>query len=109
MQLHARDESGLLNVVIETVQHSNNKLKLDVERGVFVLESVLPAGSSFPYDFGFLPSTLAEDGDPLDVLMLMDAPTFPGCVIKGRPVGVIEATQKEKDGKSGRNDRLIVV
>jgi inorganic pyrophosphatase len=63
---------------------------------------------TFPYDFGFIPSTLAEDGDPVDVLVLMDEPAFPGCVLSCRPVGVIEGEQKDKKGKE-RNDRIIAV
>src|ERR1700740_3147507 len=70
---------------------------------------VLPEGMSFPYDFGFVPSTLGEDGDPLDVLVLMDAPVVPGCVIRARPVAEIEAKQKTKGGDWQRNDRLIAV
>jgi inorganic pyrophosphatase len=62
----------------------------------------------FPYDFGFIPGTHAEDGDPIDVLLLMDQPAFPGCVIESRLIGVIEAQQTE-DGKTERNDRLIAV
>ena len=62
----------------------------------------------FPYDFGFVPSTLAEDGDPIDVLLLMDSSAFPGCVIESRLIGVIEGEQN-KDGKKERNDRLIAV
>jgi inorganic pyrophosphatase len=62
----------------------------------------------FPHDFGFIPSTEADDGDPLDVLILMDQPAFPGCVIKARLVGVIEGEQTE-DGKTERNDRLLAV
>jgi inorganic pyrophosphatase len=65
---------------------------------------------AFPYDFGFIPSTIGEDGDPLDVLVLMDAPVVPGCVIRGRLIGVIEARQREKKEKQWvRNDRLIAV
>jgi inorganic pyrophosphatase len=63
----------------------------------------------FPFDFGFLPSTLGDDGDPLDVLLVMDQPTFCGCLIHSRLVGVIEAEQTEKDGTSERNDRLVAV
>jgi inorganic pyrophosphatase len=65
-------------------------------------------GTSFPYDFGFLPSTLGEDGDPLDVLMLMDEPAPVGSIIPCRVLGVIEAEQTEK-GKTERNDRLLAV
>ena len=63
---------------------------------------------AFPYDFGFIPSTRAEDGDPTDVLVLMDEPAFPGCLLKCRVIGVIEGQQGKK--KSGeRNDRIIAI
>lgn len=72
------------------------------------MKKVLPAGMAFPYDFGFVPSTLADDGDPIDVLVLMDEPAFSGCVLKCRVIGVIEGEQS--DGKSKeRNDRIIAV
>jgi inorganic pyrophosphatase len=74
----------------------------------FCLGKVLPAGASFPYDFGFVPGTRADDGDPLDVLLLMDESAFPGCVVEARPVGVLEAEQT-KDGQTERNDRLVAV
>jgi inorganic pyrophosphatase len=97
-----------LNVVIETPKGSRNKFKFDQTAGMFKLSKVLPEGMMFPYDFGFIPSTQAEDGDPLDVLVLMDEPTFPGCLLQCRLVGVIEALQEEK-GEEHRNDRLIAV
>src|SRR3954470_22594865 len=97
-----------LMVVIETPKGSPNKLAFEPRYGTFVLKGVLPAGAVFPFDFGFVPSTRAEDGDPLDVLVLMDAPVFPGCVVPSRLVGVIEAEQTE-DGKTERNDRLLAV
>lgn len=68
----------------------------------------MPEGMVFPYDFGFVPSTKAEDGDPVDVLVLTDEPLFPGCVVDCRLVGVIEAEQEE-EGKRNRNDRVIAV
>jgi len=101
-------EDGGWNAVIETPQGSRNKFAFDPERGIFQLKRVLPLGMVFPYDFGFLPSTLAEDGDPLDVLVLMDMPTFPGCVVAVRLIGVIEGEQTE-EGETNRNDRLIAV
>jgi inorganic pyrophosphatase len=73
------------------------------------LGTVLPEGMRFPYDFGFVPSTLGDDGDPLDILILMDAPVIPGCVIKARPIGAIEAKQKAKGEDWIRNARLIGV
>ena len=96
-------------VVIETPKRSHNKFKHDQHRQVFILNDVLPEGMSFPYDFGFLPATLGDDGDPLDVLLLTDEPTFCGCVVPSRLIGVIEAEQTETDGQGERNDRLVAV
>lgn len=101
-------DDDLLLVVIETPKGSPNKLAFDPRLGAFVLKGVLPAGAVFPFDFGFVPSTRAEDGDPLDVLVLMDAPVFPGCIVPSRLIGVIEAEQTE-DGQAERNDRLLAV
>src|SRR5687768_5101741 len=98
----------LLNVIIETPKGSRNKFKLDEELGRFKLSKVLPAGTVFPFDFGFLPETRAQDGDPIDVLVLMDAQTFPGCLVRARLIGVIEAEQGKKK-TAVRNDRLIAV
>lgn len=100
---------GELNVVIETPKGHRNKYKFDEEYQRFKLAGLLPAGAVFPYDFGFVPETLGGDGDPLDVLVLMDEPAFPGCIIPSRIVGVIEAEQTERSGEKTRNDRLIVV
>ncbi len=102
-------KSGDLNAVIETPQGSRNKFKYDEEHGLFALSGVLPAGAVFPFDFGFVPSTLGEDGDPLDVLVLMDEPAFTGCLVPARLIGVIEADQTERDGQTAKNDRLIAV
>ncbi len=101
-------ESGTLQVVVETPRGSRNKYKYDERRGLFLLHKILPAGAAFPFDFGFVPSTRGEDGDPLDVLLLLPEPVFPGCVSPARLIGVLEAKQTEK-GKTVRNDRLIAV
>ena len=97
-----------LNVIIETPKGSRNKFDYDEEYKVFKLGGVLHAGASFPFDFGFVPSTEGGDGDPLDVLVLMDEPTFVGCLVSARLIGVIEAEQTE-EGETTRNDRLIAV
>jgi inorganic pyrophosphatase len=102
-------ESGDLNVIIETPKGSRNKFKYDPAHGLFKLSGVLPAGASFPFDFGYVPSTKGADGDPLDVLVLMDEAAFAGCLVPARLIGVIEAEQTERDGKTERNDRLIAV
>lgn len=101
-------EKDALNVIIETPKDSRNKFTYDEERGMFKLGGVLPIGASFPFDFGFVPSTLGGDGDPLDVLLLMDAPAFSGCFVHARLIGVVEAEQTE-EGKTEKNDRLIAV
>jgi inorganic pyrophosphatase len=102
------DHKQLLRVVIETPKGSRNKFAFNPDDHIFELKKVLPAGMTFPYDFGFVPSTEADDGDPVDVLVLMDEPAFPGCVLSCRPIGVIEGEQGHGKGKQ-RNDRIIAV
>ncbi len=102
------DTDGNVRVIIETPQGSRNKFKYEPELGIFVLSTVLPVGATFPFNFGFVPSTAAPDGDPLDILVLMDAPAVVGCLLTARLIGVIEAEQTE-NGTAKRNDRLIAV
>lgn len=102
-------QSGDLTVVIETPRESRNKYGYDEETNAFRLKFILPDGTAFPYDFGFIPSTRGEDGDPVDILVLADHPTVVGCIVPTRLVGAIRARQQEKDGKWERNDRLIAV
>lgn len=98
-----------VQVVIETPKGSRNKYAFDPEQRVFTLHKVLPSGMVFPYDFGFIPQTEAEDGDPIDVLVLMDEPAFVGCILEARIIGVIEGDSTEDSGPKVRNDRLIAV
>jgi inorganic pyrophosphatase len=101
-------KDGTLLVIVETPKGCRNKFAFDPEQEIFVLKKVLPAGMVFPYDFGFLPSTKAADGDPIDVLLLMDEPAYPGCAVKARLIGVMQGEQI--DGKKKvRNDRLLAV
>jgi inorganic pyrophosphatase len=102
-------DNPTLDVVIETPRGSHSKLKFEPERGAFRLSHVLPAGMAFPFDFGYVPDTIADDGDPLDVLVLLDAPVPPGCLVETRLVGVLEVEQREQDGAVVRNDRLLGV
>jgi inorganic pyrophosphatase len=101
-------QDGILQVVIETPKGSRNKFSFDPDQKVFTLRKVLPAGMVFPYDFGFLPQTMAPDGDPIDVLLLMDEPAYPGVVVRSRLIGVIKGEQVEGK-KRNRNDRLLAV
>jgi inorganic pyrophosphatase len=102
------EDSKTLNVIIDSPKGSRNKFEFEKTHRLFKLGGVLPVGASFPFDFGFIPSTQGGDGDPLDVLVLMDEPAFPGCLVEARLIGVIEAEQTEQ-GKTERNDRLIAV
>lgn len=97
-----------IRVVIETPKGSRNKYAFDPKEKVFELKKVLPAGMDFPYDFGFVPSTKADDGDAVDVLVLMDEPAFTGCVLKCRVIGIIEGEQGNDEEKE-RNDRVVAV
>ena len=102
------DGKETIQVVIETPKGSRNKYAFDEEQKIFQLKKVLPAGMAFPFDFGFIPSTLADDGDPVDVLVLMDEPAFPGCLLICRIVGIIQGEQGDKKKKE-RNDRIVAV
>src|SRR5690242_7764740 len=102
-------KNGIVNAVVETPGGSRNKFKYDENLGCFTLSGVLPEGMVFPHAFGFVPRTKAADGDPEDILILMDEPSFAGCIVPSRLVGVMEAEQTEQDGKRERNDRLIAV
>jgi inorganic pyrophosphatase len=84
-----------------------NKYTYDPGLQLFKLSKILQQGLNFPLHFGFIPGTKGDDGDPLDVLVLMDEPSFPGCFIECKVLGAIEAEQTERDGKTVRNDRLI--
>jgi inorganic pyrophosphatase len=99
---------GLCKAIIETPKGRRNKFDYDPEFRMFKLGGLLPEGMAFPFDFGFIPSTLADDGDPLDVMVLMDEPAHVGCLLDVRIIGVIEADQIEK-GKTTENDRLMAV
>ena len=91
-----------LRAVVETPRGSRHKFALDPKIGAITLKQTLASGFSWPYDYGFIPSTLGQDGDPLDMLVLMDEPTFPGCILTVRLLGVIGL---RKNGVE--NDRFV--
>src|SRR6185295_2064510 len=96
------------NIVIETPRNSREKYSYDEESKSFCLKKLLPAGMCFPYDFGFIPETKGEDGDPIDALIISEFGTFPGCRIECRLIGAFLAEQAEKN-KMIRNDRFFFV
>lgn len=103
------EESGDLTIVVETPRGSRNKYKYDSSCHALRLGAQLAEGLAFPLDFGFFLSTQGADGDPLDVLLLLDAPVPPGCIATARLIGVIEVEQKEGSGPWKRNDRFLAV
>ena len=99
-------ELKCLNVIIETPKGSGIKYSYDEDSGLFLVKRALPEGMMFPFNFGFVPSTRADDGDPLDILVFNEGPLIPGCLVKARLLGAMKAEQTE-DGKTFRNDRLL--
>src|SRR5579862_5457735 len=105
---HLDATKGTCRAIIETPKGCRNKFDYDPDSNLFMLGGLLPEGMMFPFDFGFIPSTLGGDGDPLDVMVLMDEPAHVGCLLHVRIIGVIEAEQTEA-GKTETNCRLLGV
>ncbi len=103
-RIPAQPEAGLINVLIEIPAGSKNKYEFDKDMGAMILDRVLFSSVQYLYDYGFVPNTLADDGDPLDGMVLMDQPTFPGCVIAARPIGMLEMI----DG-GDRDEKILCV
>jgi inorganic pyrophosphatase len=98
-----------ISIIIETPKGSNHKYNYEPGPKCFKLKKILPAGMVFPFDFGFIPDTRGGDGDPLDVMVISEVTTFPGCYIDCRIIGVFKAQQTGRDGKTIRNDRFLAV
>jgi len=98
---HSPDE---VNAVIEISRGQTNKYEYDKQLHVFRLDRNLYSPVHYPGDYGFIPSTLSDDGDPLDVLVLVDAPSFTGCVMTVRPIGVLEMVDQEK-----KDEKILAV
>ncbi len=108
LRLPARSGDGTIHAVVETPRGARAKLKYDPGLGAFVLSKALMLGLTYPYDWGFIPSTLADDGDPLDVMIVHEAATSPGLVLKCQIIGALLTVQTAK-GTKERNDRLLAV
>ncbi len=103
----ARTENGAVNVFVETPKGSRHKYDLD-ESGLFRIAIELPEGQSFPFSFGFLPNTMAEDGDPLDIVLVTAGQVPAGALIESRLIGVLKM-ENDEDGRMARNDRVVAV
>jgi len=103
-RIPAQPKPGVVNVLIEIAGGSQNKYEYDKDLQAFALDRVLYSSVKYPYDYGFIPNTLADDGDPLDGMVIMDEPTFPGCVIAARPIGYLEMI----DG-GDRDEKILCV
>ena len=101
-------EDGDIHAVVETPRGSRAKFAYDPKLKAFVLRKSLLTGLTYPYDWGFVPSTKADDGDPIDIMIVHDAATFPGLVMACRIIGILQIEQTA-GGKSERNDRLFAV
>jgi inorganic pyrophosphatase len=97
-------DAGLVEVFVEIPRGSRNKYELDKERGILVLDRVLYSSVHYPTDYGFIPGTLALDGDALDALVVVDEPTFPGCHIIARPIGVLDM-----EDEKGPDQKILAV
>lgn len=98
-----------ITAMVECPKGFNQKFDYEPKKKRFKLSKILPAGLVFPFDFGMIPGTKGEDGDPLDIIVLSEGATFPGCLIDCRVIGALQAEQTERDGKTIRNDRFIGV
>lgn len=108
INLPSYTEDGDVYVVVETPRGSRAKFAYDPKLKAFTLTKSLLTGLTYPHDWGFVPSTKADDGDPMDIMLIHDAATFPGLVITCRVIGILQIEQKST-GKTERNDRLFAV
>jgi inorganic pyrophosphatase len=108
-QLKPTGDDGEIRMIVETPRGSNIKLKYEPSLGLFTVSRALPLGLNYPFDWGFVPGTRSEDGDPLDALALHDAATYPGTMLPCRALGVVDVEQNGKHGKREANPRLILM
>lgn len=102
-------EQKTITAMIESPKGCSQKFDFEPKTQRFKLNKILPAGLVFPFDFGMIPGTKGEDGDPLDIIVLSESGTFPGCLVDCRIIGALTAEQTERNGDTVRNDRFIGV
>jgi inorganic pyrophosphatase len=89
-RLSASPAPGVVNLVVEIPAGSRNKYEYNADAGIMALDRVLHSSVRYPFDYGFVPGTLADDGAPLDALVIMTEPTFAGCLLTARPIGILD-------------------
>jgi inorganic pyrophosphatase len=108
-RLPTRGADSCVNVVVESPRGSRLKFEFDPKVGTFAVARPLPLGMSYPFDWGFIPNTRAADGDPVDAMILNDIPTYPGVLVRCRPIGMVELVQSESGGKAEINNRVVLL
>lgn len=108
-RLPTRGEDGCVNVVVEAPRGSRLKFEFDPKAATFTVGRPLPLGMSYPFDWGFIPSTRAADGDPVDAMILNDVATYPGVLIRCRAIAMLELMQSESGGKPELNNRIVLL
>jgi inorganic pyrophosphatase len=108
-KIRLNTQSMIITAIVETPKGQGLKFDFDPLLGCMKLNKIMPLGLVFPFDFGYIPGTIGGDGDPIDVLIISEIPTFPGCAIDCRIIGGIKANQQERDGEKMRNDRIIAI
>ncbi|MDQ6917701.1 MAG: inorganic diphosphatase [Pseudomonadota bacterium] len=108
-RLPIRDENGSIHVVVESPRGSRLKIEFDAKAGTFAVARPLPLGMSYPFDWGFIPGTRAADGDPVDAMLLNDVATYPGVLVRARPIGMVELVQSDAGAKPEINNRVVLL
>jgi inorganic pyrophosphatase len=110
MALTAFREDGSINVIVESPRGATSKFKYDLALDRVMLSRPLPSGVIYPHDWGFVPSTRAPDGDPVDAMIVWEGFSYPGILVPCRPIGMLKVEQTNlKSGARERNDRLAVL
>lgn len=109
LNLPSFDDDGNVRVVVETPRGATIKMDFDARHAVFTVSRALPLGTAYPFDWGFIPGTKADDGDPVDAMVLHESSTYPGMVLPCRVLGMVQLTQRGKRGRRERNHRIIAL
>jgi inorganic pyrophosphatase len=107
LNLETYDAQGALRVIVEAPRSSSLKFEFDPSLGLFTVSRELPLGLAYPFDWGFIPGTRGDDGDPLDAMVLHHEPSYPGVLLPCRLLGMVEVEQRDGDSAPQTNNRII--